>query len=286
MSAVLPALDGAAGAVDPFDFSYADALPTRPAGRGRLVEGRALAGADPGAPRFLFVPGGYHGAWCYAHFLRACDALGIPAGAVEMRGHGALAGDPALARAGLRDLADDVAAACASSGPATLLVGHSLGGLLAPLAAERVASAGLGLLAPSPPGSLAGARPVAPVPEDGLAPPPAGALARERFLGGQSREGEERLFARLRAESARALNERYRLAVPVDPTRLPKAAICLSAGLDSPERHPPGQDAAVAAFYGAEHHHLPDSPHGLMYGPDWPKALALLIAWRARLAPG
>ena len=88
--------------VDPLDFSLADRLATRSVGKGRLLIGQAATSGMPAKPHsaaasvpttrradaaasqsrtrpgLLFVPGGYHGAWCYAHYLDYFARAGLP----------------------------------------------------------------------------------------------------------------------------------------------------------------------------------------------------------------
>jgi pimeloyl-ACP methyl ester carboxylesterase len=232
----------------------------------------------------LFVPGGYHGAWCYGGYLDAFAGAGIACAAVEPRGHGVLAAEGLDPAAGLADYAADVAAAsrhlAALAGIAPVLVGHSLGALVAAMAVHLAPAAGLVLLAPSPPGNLPGAQPVPAVPEDKLRAPPPRAEAAARFFGGLAPSGLDAWCARLCPESPRALNDRYLLRIGVDPAplrRLP--SLCIEAGREDAARHPAGQDEALAAFYGARHLLLPDAPHCLMVGPAGAASAALIRAW-------
>ncbi|MCS6932188.1 MAG: alpha/beta hydrolase [Acetobacteraceae bacterium] len=251
-----------------------------PAGRGALF---LAAGAGPPV---LCIPGGHHGAWCFAALLAALGAAGLAAGAVELRGKGTLsaAADPA---AGIEDYAEDVLAAARLCGAAPVLVGHSLGALVALRAALRLPRlSGLVLLAPSPPGNLPGVALLPELPEGRLVPPPDEAAAAARFLGGERPPGLSAYAAALDPESPRALNERYRGRLPVEPAALASVPVLvIEAGREDAARHPPGQDAALARFLGGEHRLLPRSPHCLMLAP-WLAALCdPLLPWlRARAA--
>ncbi|KAG0949093.1 hypothetical protein G6F31_013966 [Rhizopus arrhizus] len=140
-------------------------LPARAAGQGRLIVG---ALPQDGRPGLLFVPGAYHGAWCFAHYLDYFAAAGLACAALDLRGHGALPQDAAFASTTIADLGQDVAHALdALEGP-TVVVGHSMGALPALLAARQRPVAGGVLMAPSPPGDLPGALALPPVPD---APP-------------------------------------------------------------------------------------------------------------------
>ncbi len=228
---------------------------------------------DPKAPRppVLLVHGGYHGAWCWDAWVNRLVESGHSVHAIDLRGHGGLEPPPDFVDTGFGDMADDVAAAIDTIGEPPLLVGHSMGGLIVLLAAARRSVTGLLLLAPSPPGNLAGARPVATVPDGAVVPPPSPAVARARYAPHLDDADAETFAAKLCAESPRMLNERYDLRVPVDPAALTGIpSLVVEGGRDDPERHPPGQDRAIADLIGADHLYLADAPHTLMMGPGWP----------------
>ena len=64
-------------------------LTVQSCGQGRVFLGHATK-MKPNAPILVFVHGRYHGAWCFAHYLKYFDEKGIPAAAVDMHGHGGL----------------------------------------------------------------------------------------------------------------------------------------------------------------------------------------------------
>lgn len=236
---------------------------------------------SPGArPTILCIPGGYHGAWCYADWVKIFAANGIAAAAVECRGKGTSAVPPD-ARTSIDDYAMDVAAAASALGAPVVLLGHSLGALIALRAAELVQQlAGLLLIAPSPPGNLPGAAPVPLVPEDAPRPAPTEEVAVARFLGGSRPEGLAAYLAALSSESPRALNDRYGLRLSVEPARFAGLPVLVvEAGLDDHLRHPPGQDRALAEFLGGEHLLLAQAPHCLMLRPWAAATAAPLIHW-------
>ncbi|MFB9971228.1 alpha/beta fold hydrolase [Pseudoroseomonas cervicalis] len=257
-----------------------------------LLHGPAAWGA---APPLLLVPGGYHGAACWAEWRAALAALGLPAAALDLRGHGALAGAAFPPDTGVADYAADVGEAARAirerTGRAPVLVGHSLGALVVLAAAAAAAPcAGLALLAPSPPGNLPGVAAVPEVPEGRLLPPPAEAVAVARWMGGRAlpAPAHEAWLAELCPESPRALNDRYALRIRVEPAALRGIPVLvMEAGRDDAERHPAGQDAALAAFLGGEHLLLPEAPHCLMLGAAGEEAARQLAGWvrRACAAP-
>ncbi len=276
----------AATAVDEgFDFEAVDALPAVRLGQAQLRIGLDARHAAAG-PALLFIPGAYHGAWCYAGWLSACRAAGIACAALDYRGHGSLVDAGLAPDTGIEAYADDVVAAAQSLAAPLVLVGHSLGGLVAMAAAMRTPLAGLVLVAPSPPGNLPGARALPAVDEAQLRPTPARSEVLERFLGGHDGPHVDACMARLCPESPRALNQRYLLSVPIDATLITAPTLVIEAGLDCGLRHPAGQDQAIADFFGGEFTHLAGAPHCMMLGPTCLPALASILDWRARKVCG
>ncbi|HEX8248409.1 MAG TPA: alpha/beta fold hydrolase [Pyrinomonadaceae bacterium] len=100
----------------------------------------------------LFVHGTGHAAWCWdENFLPYFAENGFSAHAVSLRGHGASAGGENLKWTSISDyVADLFQAASALKSPPPVVIGHSLGGLVAGKYLEKhSAPAGI-LFAPSP----------------------------------------------------------------------------------------------------------------------------------------
>jgi pimeloyl-ACP methyl ester carboxylesterase len=100
------------------------------------LNGRVLEVIDRGSPTdahpvpLLFVHGGWHGAWCWEHFLDFFADNGCRAVAVSLRGHGASPTSKPLHRVSMADYIDDVRATADDLGGAPVLIGHSLGGFV------------------------------------------------------------------------------------------------------------------------------------------------------------
>lgn len=218
-------------------------------------------------PPVLLVHGGYHGAWCWDYWAGRLIAEGREVAALDLRGHGGLAPPPDYPETGVLGFVEDVVAAIDALDRPPVVAGHSLGGLLVPLAAARRPTAALLLVCPSPPGNLPGAQRVSLVPEGAPVPPLPAAVARSRYAEHLSDAELADLVAKLCAESPRLLNERYDLRVAVDPAAIGAPVLVVEGGRDDPERHPAGQDQAIAGFYGGAHLRLDDAPHDLMLGP-------------------
>lgn len=240
-------------------------------GNGRLHATVPAGVPDDRRPPILLVHGAYHGAWCWDRWVDRLAEAGRRVHALDLRGHGGLTPDPDFRMAGVAEMVQDVVAAIDAIDRRPVLVGHSLGGLIATLAALERPVAGLLLVCPSPPGNLPGAAKVPLVSEDALSPPLTAAQAGERYAPHLDSEELAAMAARLCAESPRLLNERYDLRIPVDPAAIDPdlPILVVEGGRDDPARHPPGQDAAIAKFLGGRHLRLDEAPHNLMLGPGW-----------------
>ena len=109
------------------------------------------------APPLLFVHGAYTGAWCWdEYFLPWFAREGYDAYAVSLRGHGGSPAQGLLDLAGLDDYVDDVTEAAAQISAAPVLIGHSMGAIVAQRAARRCGARAIVLMAPVPPHGIAG----------------------------------------------------------------------------------------------------------------------------------
>lgn len=102
----------------------------------------------------VLLHGAFCGGWCFADFAGHFVAHGWRCLAPDLRHHAPAAGGgapAALATTGLADYCGDLAALCASLPEPPVIVGHSLGGLLAQQLAARGLARALILLAPAAP---------------------------------------------------------------------------------------------------------------------------------------
>ena len=110
---------------------------------------------DPRKQRFktplLFVHGTGHGAWCWDEFFLSYFAeAGFIAAAVSLRGHGGSEGRGKLKWTSISDYLEDVRSVADKLGTEPVIVGHSLGGLVAMKYLERYNAPAAVLVAPSP----------------------------------------------------------------------------------------------------------------------------------------
>jgi non-heme chloroperoxidase len=267
------------------------------------VERRLLQGEEPlellwcpetaEAPRtpLLFVHGAHVGAWCWEeHFLPWFASRGFPAYAVSLRGHGASGGRKQLNRFGLADYARDLAAAVAAIGRPPVLLGHSMGGM--------VAQKYLGIAAE---GDCAAAVFACPVPSFGLLPAtfsfaftrPALFAGIQRMASGGSASPQvlaEAMFAgpmdqarlagihrRMQPESQRALMDMSGWGLPQLWTLQRVPMLCLGAGRDV--LIPSAGVQASARMLGAEYRELRGLGHAVMLETRWEAAAQPILAW-------
>ena len=80
----------------------------------------------------LFIHGGFHAAWCWSeNFLPWFAERGWTSHAVSLRGHGGSDGAARMSEWGLKDYEEDVLRAVAQIGAPLVLIGHSMGGVIA-----------------------------------------------------------------------------------------------------------------------------------------------------------
>lgn len=105
----------------------------------------------PGAgPKVVFVHGSGAAAWNWENYLGQFAAAGYDCYAINLRGHGP---NPPLAELGrlrTQDYVDDVRGVLAEIGEDVILVGHSMGGAIAQIVAERARLKALVLAASAP----------------------------------------------------------------------------------------------------------------------------------------
>ncbi|MES1200100.1 MAG: alpha/beta hydrolase [Pseudomonadota bacterium] len=243
----------------------------------------------------VFVHGAFCGGWAFDAFREPFEAAGFETHAPNLPHHERGADLEALAQSGLKQYADAMSAYVHELRAPPVLVGHSLGGLVAQLAAMHTPVAGLVLLAPSAPWgvmpttleehgnnfglSMLGDYWRRPVPPDYR-------VARDTTLDRLSREAARRTFARFVPESGRALREAvqwwsdHSMASSAPVYRIPCPVLALAGGRDRVNpastvrrlinRFPQGQ---------AWFHEFPDMSHWLVGEPETPEIAQLSLSW-------
>jgi non-heme chloroperoxidase len=115
---------------------------------------RFPAGEPRGVP-LLFIHGAYTGAWCWGeYFLPYFAEAGYACYAVSLRGHGRSRGRSILDSASIADYVADVASVVSRLPAEPVLVGHSMGGMVAQKYLEHARARAVVLMASVPPQGL------------------------------------------------------------------------------------------------------------------------------------
>lgn len=238
----------------------------------------------PGAPALLLLHGAACGAWVWEDGFAA--RLAAAGHAVFALGFGR---GRAEAPAGLADFAADVRAALAALRRPAVLVGHSLGGLVAQRLLAEAAVLGIALLAPVPPEGLAWSnwrlamadpplwRAVARMTEPTVPPAEAALLRAALFSRALPDAAAARHLRRLGGESRVAVLE-AQAPQPVAPAwGLGKPCVVYGARRD--RLIPPDAVVRTAAWHAAPFALLDDAAHLMMLDVGRNALADLLAGW-------
>ncbi|WP_187271804.1 alpha/beta hydrolase [Aeromicrobium terrae] len=248
------------------------------------------------APGVLLVHGAWHGAWCWNDgFAQRLEDRGIPAKAIDLRGHGEQNDGRRLNRHRMRHYADDVVTALRETDGPTVLVGHSMGGgVVQQVLArrDRPALGGAALLASMPPAGvwritlkIARQHPLrflaanATLDLGRLATTPD--RARELFLSADAPDAlAESTASRVHSESYLAFLDMLLLDRP-RPRPIDEPVLIVGAERD--EIFTPKEVAATARAWGTEPV-MVDTAHDVMLDAGWERVADLLADWVLALA--
>jgi pimeloyl-ACP methyl ester carboxylesterase len=238
------------------------------------------------------VHGAFCGGWAFARFRAPFEAAGFRVACPDLRGHGAEEPDGAVAGLSMGDYAADVARLCETFSEPPVLLGHSMGGLVAQLAARQTPLKALVLLAPSPPWGVAHGTLEEGVTAFGvqmLGPFAAGAIEPDRGLMAHysldrlAKADRQATLARLRPESARAVRETLNwwldpfMTTSIGPGRLAAPSLLIAGERDVV--HSPTTAQAVADRIGAEFRIAPGMSHWLPGEPGWEHVAEMALGW-------
>jgi pimeloyl-ACP methyl ester carboxylesterase len=237
-----------------------------------------LPETDAGRPPLLFVHGLAHGPWCWRNWVAGAVARGYPAHTLTLSGYGVR--EENRWRVTIGDYVTDVERVLATLPATTVLVGHSMGGLVVQRALSRLAVLAAALVAPVPPRH--GFATFATI----LRHQPAGALG---ALAGRSLIFRPRmLFEALDAPTAADLAGRQERTAPLTqfqmtlPRRMPRPATAAKLLLlaASADRVIPRSDIRqTARFWDVQPHWYDGMGHDMMLDGGWERPLADLLDW-------
>ena len=246
--------------------------------------------AQPTRAAVLCLPGLFAGAWVFGDLLPLIAARGYPASAISYRGHPPLPGLASIGRQSLTDFTDDACAA-ARALDRPIVIGHSLGGLVALLMAGRDLIRAAVLLSPAPPRgisvlspailtrmvrylpAMALSRPFLPTPShlDALVlnrvPPTARVAIRDRFVPDSGRAAWEITVGSFK--------------VPPSAVRVPVFVV----GAEHDRTIPADAARKIARLYHAPFHLAAGHGHFLLSEPGWEAQAQVILDWIDALPP-
>lgn len=235
----------------------------------------------------LFVHGMWGGSWYLRNYLDAAAQAGWDAWAINLRGHGENPAPGGLGGVGLLDYVADVRRGLAHIGPA-VLVGHSMGGLIAQKAAEGGGVAAAVFMTSAAPRGIIGLKwPVLsrmirylPAMLAGRAFTVRRAHADHLFLNRLSLEQREWAFPRFGAESGRVARELALGGLAVDATEVRCPTLVVGASDD--RITPASLQRRIARRYGSSYQEAAGHAHMLMLEDGWERPLKDMLAWMER----
>lgn len=246
------------------------------------------AGADNSKPALLFIHGAFHGAWCWdEHYLSFFSENGWDAHAVSLRGHGKSDGAEDMQNWTLSDYEDDIAQAIKEIAKPVILIGHSMGGVLAqrlwPKARGEVA--GMVLFASSPlrpdPGvllKLALRKPLSTIIGRITQDPERLRQVMSSFFWSPdiSKDVQRRHFERLSLESRQAIAQVFERQAP-EPVEGDERPVLVIAGRED-WSIPLKQHKIFVDTYRADYE-VCNGHHGMMIDPEWEDSAARILRW-------
>jgi non-heme chloroperoxidase len=236
----------------------------------------------------LFIHGAYAAAWCWdEHFLSWFAGRGYASYAVSLSGHGGSPGRDRLDSFGIDHYVRDVAAVAEQLPAPPVLVGHSMGGMVAQKYLESFDAAGVVLLSSVPPQGLWAAA-------LGLAFQKPGLMNDlNRLLGGGrvaldtlrqamfaqpvAQADLARWYRLMQPESHRAIWDMTLFNLPLKSRMRPAPMLVLGAEHD--HLIPASQVEMTARHYGREAGIFHGMGHGLMLECDWERVADRILDW-------
>jgi pimeloyl-ACP methyl ester carboxylesterase len=240
----------------------------------------------------VMVHGAFCGGWVFEDFRAPFEAAGFDVVTPDLRGHGADDPSGAVIGVSMTDYAADIARLCADFPEPPVLLGHSMGGLVAQLAARKASIRALVLLAPSPPWGVAGSSLEEAATAFGVqmmgafssgALQPDKGLMRAYSLDRVPKAEREEAVARLRPESALAVRETLNwwldpfMTTSVGPGAIHAPSLVISGQGDVV--HSPGTARATAERLGATFKTMPGMSHWLVGEPGWEDVAQAALRW-------
>ena len=232
----------------------------------------------------LCLPGLFAGAWVFERLLPLIAARGYPASAISYRGHPPLPPLPAIGRESLTDFAADACAA-ARALDRPIVIGHSLGGLVALMMAGRNLIRAAVLVSPAPPRGISVLSPPILARMASYLPAllfsraflPSAAHLDTLVLNHVPLAERAAIRDRFVRDSGRAARE-----IAIGAFKVPPRAIrapMLVVGAEHDGFIPVGVSRRIASHYHAPFHMAAGHGHFLFAEPGWEREAATVLDW-------
>ena len=243
-------------------------------------------------PTVVMTHGAFCGGWAFEAFRAPFEAAGWTVHAPDLPGHGAGPRGGRVAGLSMSDYAKALEAFCAGLPERPVLMGHSMGGLVAQMAARRAAPAALVLLAPSAPWGISGSSIEEAVTALGVSVadpfwtgsvPPDRSIMRMHSLDRVSRETRDAILDRLVPESGRAVREVLNwwldpfMTTSVGVGALPCPSLAIAGERDVV--HPVATVRQTAERIGAAFKVMPGMSHWLIGETGWEAVADATLEW-------
>ncbi|HEY2658631.1 MAG TPA: alpha/beta hydrolase [Caulobacteraceae bacterium] len=242
-------------------------------------------------PSVIMVHGAFCGGWAFDAFRQPFEAVGHAVLTPDLAGKGGAS----RGSASMADFAANIADLIRAQDQAPILIGHSLGGLAAQMAAAKAPVASLILLAPSAPWGVSGGsmeEAVSAVSLYALGPfwlqavEPDYTIARTYSLDRLDKAARKQVFDRMVPESGRALWETLNwwldpfMTTSVAAGRIAAPVLAVAGGKDLV--HPPATVARTAERLGGELKVFDAMSHWLLSEPGWDEVAQTCLTWLDR----
>jgi pimeloyl-ACP methyl ester carboxylesterase len=223
----------------------------------------------------LMVHGVSHGWWAFQNWLNFFAVFGWSSFSMSLRNHEGSYTVPkkAYLRLSLENYVQDVLQVLRWIGLPAVLMGHSMGGIIAQLVAERVELRALVLVASVGPGQLGPTREPLPTDRPFMLTPQE---ARQVWFHRIAQEDFQEFYKRLVPESPSAMNDYSLGRIRIQRQRISCPILVVGAQHDRTVVHP---FERIADFYGCESLLVPDAGHDMMLEPMALDAAVAINRW-------
>ena len=232
-------------------------------------------------PPLVFVHGGCHGSWHWRNFLEYFSNAGWDCYALNWYNHYKSMSLPLnhFINRCLADVTEEVGKVVESIGVEPIIIGHSMGGMVAQQYAQISPVKALVLTTSVIPKELGAPHIELPAPIDDTIPfsPPPFEFAKELFFQAVNEEQARQEYALLCDESPRAVREAIEHGLSIDKNKINCPVLVIGAELDL--LTPEVSMRKLAKFYQAEYVYVEGKGHNLLTVEGWQEVAQAIEQW-------